>query len=522
MASPRPSSPAKALGLTMRPVVLALLLLACPGLLEAAPEGTMTWGVHASLVARWLDPAETEGTIIPFMMLYALHDALLKPMPSGLQTPSLAESWTMSKDGLAYEFVLRKVVKCNNGEVVTADDVKFSFERYRGAGAKQIKDKVREVQVVDPGRVRFHLKEPWPDFLTYYGTTAAGVGWIVPRKYVEQVGEDGFEKAPIGAGPFRLVSFTPGIELVAEAFEGYWRKAPSVKRLVFKVMPDDTTRAAALKKGDVDVIFQVNGPVAEDLRRTPQLRIVSRSTGNGVFWIDLPDQWDPKSPWHDRRVRLAASLALDRQAVNQAESLGTSRLTGSIVPRSFEFALPLDPPPYDPGKARQLLAEAGYPHGFDAGDFYPYPPLFAMGEALSGCLGAVGIRTRIRTMERAAFLTAWREKRLKGVVMGLNGSGGNASTRLEAYVTRTGIYAYGVLPEVEDLFQRQAREIDRTKREALLHQIQRIVHDRVMHVPIYELSPIAGVGPRVEQAAVGLIPGYPYSAPYEDVKLKKP
>src|SRR5436853_480386 len=427
MASPRPSHPAKALGLMMRPAVLALLLLACPGSAEAAPEGTVTWGVHASLVARWLDPAETEGTIIPFMMLYALHDALLKPMPSGLQTPSLAESWTMSKDGLAYEFVLRKGVKFHNGEVVTADDVKFSFERYRGAGAKQIKDKVREVQVVDPGRVRFHLKEPWPDFLTYYGTTSAGAG-----------------------------------------------------------------------------------------------RIVSRSTGNGVFWIDLPDQWDPKSPWHDRRVRLAASLALDRQAVNQAESLGTSRLTGSIVPRSFEFALPLDPPPYDPGKARQLLAEAGYPHGFDAGDFYPYPPLFAMGEALSGYLGAVGIRTRIRTMERAAFLTAWREKRLKGVVMGLNGSGGNAATRLEAYVTTTGIFAYGVLPEVEDLFQRQAREIDRTKREALLHQIQRILHERVMHVPIYELSPMAGVSARVEQAGVGLIPGYPYSAPYEDLQLKKP
>jgi len=506
----------------MRSAILVLLLLAWSGSAEAAPEGTVTWGVHASLVARWLDPAETEGTIIPFMMLYALHDALLKPMPTGLQTPSLAESWTMSKDGLAYEFVLRKGVKFHNGEAVSAEDVKFSFERYRGAGAKQIKDKVREVQIVDAGRVRFHLKEPWPDFLTYYGTTAAGVGWIVPKKYVEQVGEDGFKKAPIGAGPFRLVSFTPGIELVAEAFEGYWRKVPSVHRLVFKVMPDDTTRAAALKKGDVDVIFQVNGPVAEELRRTPNLRIVSRLTGNGVFWIDLPEQWDAKSPWHDRRVRLAASLALDRQAVNQAESLGTSRLTGSIVPRSFEFALPFDPPAYDPGKAKQLLAEAGYANGFDAGDFYPYPPLYAMGEALSSYLGTVGIRTRIRTMERAAFLTAWREKRLKGIIMGLNGSGGNAATRLEAYVTRTGIYAYGVLPEVEDLFQRQAREIDRTKREALLHQIQRILHERVMHVPVYELSPMAGVGPRVEQAAVGLIPGFPYSAPYEDVKLRKP
>jgi len=502
---------------------LAFLIGVCAAAAaHATPEGVMIWGVHASLAARWLDPAETEGTIIPFMVLYAIHDALIKPMPGGLNTPSLAESWSVSKDGRTYEFVLRKGVKFHNGEPVTADDVKFSFERYRGAGAKLIKEKVREVRVVDPGHVRFLLKDPWPDFLTYYGTTAAGVGWIVPRRYVERVGDDGFKKAPVGAGPYRVVSFNPGVDLVAEAFEGYWRKEPQVKRLVFKVMPDDATRSAALKKGDVDVIFQVNGPVAEDLRRTPNVRIVSRAGGNGVFWLDMPEQWDPKSPWHDKRVRQAASLALDRQAVNQAESLGTSRLTGAIVPRSFEFALALDPPLYDPARAKQLLAEAGYAGGFDAGEFYPYPPLYAMGEALAGYLRAVGIRTRIRTMERAAYLTAWREKRLKGVLLGLNGSGGNAATRLEAYVTATGIFAYGVLPEIEDLFQRQARELDRPKRESLLHQIQRILHDHVMYVPIYELSPMAGISARVEQAGVGLIPGYPYSAPYEDLQLKKP
>src|SRR6266446_2041685 len=139
-------------------------------------------------------------------------------------------------------------------------------------------------------------------------------------------------------------------------------------------MPDDTTRAAALKKGEVDVVFQLTGPIAQDIRRTPSLRIVSARTF-GVIWLDFPDQWDPKSPWHDKRVRRAASLAIDREAVNQAESLGLSRPTGSIIPRSFEFALPLDPPAYDPGKAKHLLAEAGFPSGFDAGDFYPYPPL---------------------------------------------------------------------------------------------------------------------------------------------------
>ena len=182
------------------PGLLALILLgAVAGPAAAAPEGTMTWGVHITLASRWLDPAETEGIITPFMVLYALHDALVKPMPAGINTPSLAESFTQSKDGLTYEFVIRKGVKFHNGEPVTAADVKFSFERYKGAGAKALKERVREVQVVDTGRVRFQLKEPWPDFMTFYGTSATGAGWIVPKKYVEKVGEEGFRKALLAA-----------------------------------------------------------------------------------------------------------------------------------------------------------------------------------------------------------------------------------------------------------------------------------------------------------------------------------
>ena len=143
-------------------LVLALLLLAWAAPLHAAPEGSVTWGAHVSLAARWLDPADTEGTIIPFMVLYALHDALVKPMPAGLSTPSLAESWTMSKDGLVYEFVLRKGVKFHNGDVVTGEDVKFSFERYRGGGARQIKEKVRECRSWTPGGCGSTSSNPGP------------------------------------------------------------------------------------------------------------------------------------------------------------------------------------------------------------------------------------------------------------------------------------------------------------------------------------------------------------------------
>src|SRR5438270_1850805 len=441
-------------------VMIVVLLLAGVVPARAAQEGTMTLGIHVTLVNRWLDPGETEGLITPYMVLYALHDALVKPMPAGISTPSLAESWTVSKDWLTYDFVIRKNAKFHNGDAVTAEDVKFSFERYRGASAKLLKDKVKEVQLPAPNRVRFVLKEPWPDFMAFYGTSATGAGWIVPKKYVEKVGDDGFKKAPIGAGPYKFVSFNPGVELVVEAWDGYWRKVPNIKRLVYRSLPEETTRAAALKKGEIDIAYLLTGPVAEDIQRTPGFKLVAPKDSQGTFWLDLPDQWDPKSPWHDRRVRQAASYAIDRQALNQAETLGFSYPTGSLIPRVLEFSRFFEPDPFDPARARRLLAEAGYPSGFDAGDLYPWPPYFSMGEALAGYLQNIGIRTKLRTMERAARTTASRETKRKNVIVGITGAAGNAATRLDAYVSRNGIYTSGVMPDVEDLFQRQARETD--------------------------------------------------------------
>jgi peptide/nickel transport system substrate-binding protein len=485
----------------------------------ASPAGQATYAFHVTLAPRWLDPGETESAITPFKVLYAIHDALVKPMPAGQTTPSLAESWTMAPDGGSYTFLLRQNIKFHNSEPVTPDDVKFSFDRYKGGAAKLLKEKVKEVQVVDARRVKFVLREPWPDFMTFYGTTATGAGWIVPKKYVEKVGEEGFLKAPIGAGPYRFVSSTPGIEIVLEAFEGYWRKVPSVKRIILKSVPDETTRAAALKRGEADVVYFLGGPVAEDVRKTAGLTLTAVRT-NTVFFLDFTEQWDPKSPWHDRRVRLAASTAIDRKTLNEAEQLGFAGITGNIVPRHMEFALPIDPPAYDPKRAKQLLVEAGYPNGFDAGDLTPNPPYFSMAEAISGNLGAIGIRTRVRTMERAAFLATWGEKKLRGIVLGAQGAGGNAATRIEGVATKEGRYAYGVLPEVEDLFQRQAKELDRKKREALLHQIQKILSERVVFAPIWENGFIRAVGPRLQEPALTLVPAYPYAAPYEEIRLK--
>jgi peptide/nickel transport system substrate-binding protein len=500
------------------PLVFFVILTIGTSQGSAAPEGQMTWGLHFSPTPGWFDPTELAGTVTSYHTLYALHDAMIRPSPGQPMSPSLAESWSASPDGLVYEFVLRKGVKFHNGDSVSAEDVKFSFERYRGNAHKMLKEKVASIEIPDPARVRFRLKQPWPDFMTFY-SSATGAGWIVPKKYVEKVGDDGFKKAPIGAGPYRFVSFNPGVELVLEAFDGYWRKTPAVKRLVFKSIPDEATRLAALKRGEVDIAYGMSGALAEELRRTPGLTL-KPVAGQVVDWVNFTEQWDAKSPWHDRRVRLAATYAIDREAMNQAERLGFARVTWSLVPPSFEFYW--QPPGYshDPVKARQLLAEAGYPNGFETGDYFCDAALTYMGEPVVNYLNAIGIRVKLRAIERAAFQKGWIEKKYRGLVQGGNGSFGNAATRIESLVIGGGTYVYGSYADIDGLFREQASELDRKKREALLHRVQQQIYEKVVVAPIWQNVPLNGVGPRVEESGIGLVTGYIFSAPYEDVKLK--
>jgi len=237
--------------------------------------------------------------------------------------------------------------------------------------------------------------------------------------------------------------------------------------------------------------------------------------------VYFADQWDPKSPWHDRRVRVAANHAIDRQAINEAENLGYAKLTSSIIPASFDFYWQPPGYAYDPARARQLLAEAGYPNGFDAGDYFVDAAFVNVAEATVNYLQAAGIRTRVRPLERAAFFKGFADKKLKNLVQGASGAFGNAATRLEAFVASGGAYVYGSYPDIDGLFREQAIELDRRRREARLHRIQQLVHDKAIFAPIWQLAAMSGVGGRVEEPGIGLVAGYAFfSAPYEDVRLK--
>ena len=202
-------------------------------------------------------------------------------------------------------------------------------------------------------------------------------------------------------------------------------------------------------------------------------------------------------------------------------TLGHSRLNGSIIPTSFEYFWQPPAPAYDRAKAKQLLAEAGYPKGFDAGDLYPWPPYFSTGETVTNYLAAIGIKTRVRTMERAAFYSALASKKLKGLCVCINAVYGNAASRLSETVPAEGNYAYGAWPDIEALYAQQGRETDRKKREAMLRQIQQQLSERVRFAPIYDYIWPSAVGPRVAEPALMLINPYPWSAPLEDVRLKK-
>ena len=496
---------------------IALVVNAPATAIAGNSSGQLTWGLHISLTPTWFDPAETSGNITPFLILYALHDALVKPMPGQPLAPCLAESWSASEDELTYDFVLRKGIEFHNGDPVTADDVKFSFQRYRGAAHALIQDHVATVETQNSRHVRFKLKEPWPDFLTVC-CAVTGAGWVVPKAYVERVGEEGFKKAPIGAGPYKFVSFTPGAGVILEAFDRYWRKTPKVQHLAFKVIPDESTRLVALKRGEIDIAYLIRGELAKAVQNAPGLTL--KPVLQGVQWVEFPDQWDANSPWHDQRVRLAANLAIDGVAINDALTLGYSHVTGSIIPDDFEFYWGPPAPLHDPVKARRLLADAGYSQGFDAREFSCDSAYANVAEAVLNNLYEVGIHAKLRPLERGAFLRAWEEKKLRNIVLGQSGVQGNAATRLELFMIKGGAYAHGSYPDMDALFQQQSMALDRTKREAILHTIQQLAHERTMFAPVYQPAFISAVGPRVGESSFGRIPEFPYTAPYEDMTLR--
>ena len=482
-----------------------------------SPQGVMKQAIHWGLSGDWLDPGTNPGVTTSAITLYLFHDALLKPMPEGNYTPSLAESWTISPDAKVYEFKLRKGVRFHNGDAFTAEDVVFSFWRYKAAQAKTIQGKTEKVEALNPHLVRFQFKEPFPDFLDYLLPGASGIGWIAPKKYIEKVGDGEYKKHPIGCGPYKFVEFVAGVRVVAEAFEEYWRKTPHIKRLEFLIVTEPATRLAMVRRGEVDIALLMQGVFYEDVKKDSTLRLLHPVSP--VHWlVYISTQWDSKSPWADARVRKAASLAIDRQSLADIFMPGCKPV-GTIAMEGDPNGVPFPPDTYDPAQAKKLLAEAGYPKGFHGGKFYPYQGgYWPYGEQVMNYWKAVGIDVDTVLLDRPAWFANRQGGKMRGALFIDPAIVATIGGRL-AYLF--GPASYGNYPDIEALWKQYQPELHPKARKDLIGRIQKMIYERTMFIPLTDTNVPTATGPRVKGNPFKIQPLIWFTAPMEDMELAK-
>ena len=373
---------------------------------KGKPKGTLTIAQHFALDPGWLDPLEHSYVLTMQTYDYLVHDALIKPMPQGEFTYSLAEHAEMTADFLKAAFRLRPGLKFHDGQPLTTADVKWTYENFKGAYAKLFRDKLEQIQVVDDRTIIFQFKQPFGEFMEMYNGGVSGIGWVIPKHYYEKVGRDGFKARPIGAGPYKFVSQEAGVQMVFEAWEDYWRRTPATKTIVVKGIRDHATRLAGLQTGELDLAYGMTGKLFPRVMADRNLRWDPNFTG--PWWLMFPGYNEPDSPFHKKQVRQAVSLAINRQFLVRQETQGIGVVVGNWISPENSEALKgdgtdLPVPEHNPEKAKQLLAQAGFPNGFDFDWYVPFVPYFEMGERVLTDLRAVGIRGKLQVLEGPAF-----------------------------------------------------------------------------------------------------------------------
>jgi peptide/nickel transport system substrate-binding protein len=525
-------------GLLTRRQALQMAAIAAGGLAAPAvrravaeavtPTGRIVLAWHTNIAGRWLDPQQHDGTATPDNFINALHDGLIKN--SGAQRfdhLALAEKFEFVEDAESCTFTLRPGLRFHDGSPLTSQDVKWSFEHYRGAWAKVLHDKTARIEVPDDRTVRFVFNAPFLDFPILMGTSnVCGAAWVVPAKYYEKEGQDGFLQKPIGAGPYKLVAQQPGIRLDFEAFDRYYRPV-HVKQLTMMAVPEAATRIAMLERGEADIIYFVPGELIARVKNNPKLTLAPVVSGN--WWLEFPGFRDPKNPFHDVRVRQAISLAIDREAMNQAECDGMGVVDGNWINNDVEYGMEWPKWPRDVAKAKQLMAEAGYPNGFHVDWLTATPNYYSRGERIVSQLQAIGIRTKNQIMERGVFLKKMESglSQWPGVQIILNVTriGGTWSNWYEAFFKCGGFQSkdFFCVKELDDKFTSYLAAHDVAERKKLAYEIQTTMLENYYVVPVFRHAFVNAYGPRIKAAKwqdvfPTITTGYAY--PWEDIELK--
>jgi peptide/nickel transport system substrate-binding protein len=365
------------------------------------------------------DPHTVIGAATSRMLTTLAFDSLLTKDAKGNFVPALADSWEIAKDWSSISFKLRKDVKFHNGDSFTAKDVKFSIERAMRDDLKflylaELKNNISKIEIIDDYNVRVYLKGPYPTFLDRVSAALA----IVPKNYIEKVGDDGFAAKPVGAGPFRVVKFERDVSFDVEAIENHYRKTPYVKKLRLLTVAEHATRLAMVKTGEADFIIAYQSQVPL-LQKDPNIKIIwSKHTFLlSLVFHDLAHPED--SPFKNPLVRKATSLAIDRKGIADAIGHGTMEPWGSyLAPYHPGFDPKLNKPdPYNPAEAKRLLAQAGYPNGFDTVLVYQ-PTQKEKFEAIQPQLQEVGIRCKMNMLEGGTWAATFVAAKHRGIGYG--------------------------------------------------------------------------------------------------------
>jgi peptide/nickel transport system substrate-binding protein len=434
-----------------------------------------------------------------------VHDALIKPMPQGEFTYSLAEHAEMTADFTKAAFRLRPGLKFHDGHPLTTQDVKWTYENYKGVNFKLFHDKLQRIEIIDDRTIIFHFKEPFVQFLDLYNGGLSGIGWIVPGHYYQKVGRDGFKANPMGAGPYKFVSQEAGVQMVFEAWDEYWRRSPGVKTIVVKGITDLTARMAGLQTGELDLAYGMTGKLLPRLMADRSLRWDRNFTG--PWWLLFPGYNEAGSPFHDKRVRQAVSLAINRQFLVKQETQGIGIPWGNWVNQENRDALrgdgkDLPVPEYNPEKAKQLMGQAGFPNGFDFEWYVPFVPYFDMGERILTDLRTVGIRGKLQVLEGPGFRAKMAQGR-KGypgnrtIVQNVGPRPGGAQAEIGVYAVCGGSASFVCEPQIEKLWAKHEASVKPDERDGLIKAIQRILIEEYYFVPIYLNPFVHAVGPRV-------------------------
>jgi len=498
-----------------------LLFLLVPFSGQAAQTGQVVYAsTYPAFYQRGGDPASHFGGQGP-LIANTVFESLIDLAVDLKVIPAVARAWRIAPDWSYIDFDIKPGIKFHNGDPVTAEDVKFSMETNARPELRHVlgvayKMHIKSVEVLSPLKVRVHLNMPSPNLWKKWWWNGA----VMPKKYREKVGDAGFADKPIGSGPFKWVDYKQDQYFTMEAVPNHHRKSPEFKTLKIVYVPDHATRLAMLKAGEADII-QLAGPHIPLVKADPKLRLVQvkHTIGVTLGYCDImfPDE---KSPFLDMRVREAASLAIDRKGICDRVLFGGSEPWGEIIsPYSFGFDPSVKPDPYDPEKAKALLAQAGYPNGFKTTLNCTSPSKYWI-EAIAANLADVGIKSDINILEGGAYLQAYMGKKLRGLVTRNSwyDAEQNAGADVQDAYMMGNLWAYVTTKEVSDTLMRCMAAKDDKEAAEWGRKLSKVIRESRINIHLWSNHSNYGVNQRIVQwdQQLGSFPG----ARFEYMKVK--